>query len=214
MIGRLMTEPSPVLYARSSSHMSRVVLLIAAELQLECQIHVVKDLLSQQPEDYGGNPALKVPSLQLGDALYFGALHSCRKLWQLAKHSPVVHWPEDLSTPLEHNALETILNGMSSEVVLILNRPPADVPHPAGLAKTHASLRGGLQWLEQHLHDILAHQPPEPTISYLTTCLFCYLDHLPWRQVHELTPYPRLAAFRAAYAQRPTAQATQYHFDP
>lgn len=205
-----------VLYARRSSHMSRVVLLFATELGLAYTLQPVLNLLSQRSEDFGGNPALKVPTLQHQGESYFGALNCCRQLWKLAQPQPAVLWPEQMTTPLLQNAFETIQNGMSSEVALILHEPKERALHSSndGLAKTRAGLVGGLHWLEQRLPAILTSLSSTPTkLDFVTIQLFCYLEHLEWRGVQSLADFPGLQSFRGTYGQRAAARATTYQFD-
>ena len=213
-----MLPQQATLIARSSSHLSRVTRLVAAELGLELPLQPVLDLTSQNPEDYGGNPALKVPVMHVDGAAFYGSLNICRKLWSLASKPDVALWPEDLEDPVLSNALETVLNGMGSEVPLIMHRIASQargeaIAEPATLAKTRASLAGCLDWLEQHLPAVLSMLPGDRPLCFLRINLFCFLDHLEWREVMDLGPFPRLRAFRAEYALRPAARATTYCFD-
>lgn len=208
-----MSSAVPIIYARRSSHMSRVLLFFSAEFGVVHEFRPVRSLLSQESEDYGGNPALKLPSMHVAGERFFGALNCCRRLWKLVDRRPNIVWPEDLDSALTINALETVQNGMGSEVVLILNQPPTGAAASAGLIKTRASLLGGLRWLEARLPEILDDLSEHLALSFLEVCLFCYLDHLEWRQVQSLEDFPRLATFRNTFNQLPAAIATAYRFD-
>jgi hypothetical protein len=70
---------SPIIIGRSSSHFTRI---FAAELRIDCAFQVVRDLMSSDPGDYGGNPALRIPVLQTPQGTWFGALNVCRELWR------------------------------------------------------------------------------------------------------------------------------------
>ncbi len=213
-----MANEHPILIARSSSHLSRVTRLVAAELGVELELQPVLDLTSQDPHDYGGNPALKVPVLQVDGVPFYGSLNICRRLWSLAGKPEGALWPEDLQDPLLSNALETVLNGMGSEVPLVMHRITAQsrgdaTPEPATLAKTRVSLRGCLDWLERNLPAIESALPGDRPLCFLRISLFCFLEHVQWREVLDLQPFPRLRAFSAEFARRPAAEATAYRFD-
>lgn len=212
-----MPETRPLLVARRSSHFSRVALLFAHELGVELEFRPVSSLLSQSSQDYGGNPALRVPTLLHAGERWFGALNISRRLWQLAGRPERLLWPEHLESPVLSNALELTLNGMSSEVVLLMERMARGGAEPASASartsKAHASLMGCVSWLERELPSLLAALPVERRLSFLEVCLFCFADHLEWREVLELEPFPRLKAFRNEFAQRPSARATAYRFD-
>src|SRR5688572_707511 len=111
----------PTLFGRSSSHFTRVARIVAAELGVAYRFHVVPNLLSTDPSDYGGNPALRLPVLQTAEGEWFGALNICRALERQASAAgaegrPRLVWPEDLDRPLTANAQELTLQAMASEV--------------------------------------------------------------------------------------------------
>src|SRR5687768_16863330 len=70
----------PTLFGRSSSHFTRVARIVAAELGVAYTFRVVPNLLSTNPSDYGGNPALRLPVLHTAEGEWFGALNICRAL--------------------------------------------------------------------------------------------------------------------------------------
>ena len=65
------------LYGRSSSHFTRIPRIFAAELGVDVEFHLIRNLLSADADDYGGNPALKMPTLQTDSGLWFGSLPIC-----------------------------------------------------------------------------------------------------------------------------------------
>lgn len=201
------------LYGRSSSHFTRIARIFAAELELELDFQPIRDLMSGDPEDYGGNPALKLPTLVTAEGRWFGSLGICR---ELARHGDLdlhIVWPEDLADARASNAQELVLTAMASEVALIMAKAAgvaADNSHPA---KLRASLLGALQWLEYNATAAIATLPPERDLSYLEVSLFCLLEHLPFREVLTLDAYPALRAFATRFAARSSARATLYRFD-
>ena len=196
--------------------MSRVALLFAVELGVQVEFSPVVDLMSTDVEAFGGNPSLKVPSLLLGDTAVFGALNVCRKLALLSEKKAFILWPEGMQHQLSVNALEVTLNAMGSEVFLLMNRMGSGEsagPLSPALQKTRKSLEGGTAWLEDKLPSVLDLLPPGRDLSYFEVCLFCYLDHLEWREVMSLHDFPQLREFRDEFMRRPSAQATAYYFD-
>jgi glutathione S-transferase len=198
------------LYGRSSSHFTRIVRMFAAEMDIELEFVPVRDLMSTEPADYGDNPALKLPTLQSPDGSWFGSLGSCR---ELARHDALnldIVWPDQLDRALASNAQEMVLQAMATEVALVMGKACGVDADNAHQAKLRASLLGTLQWLEENASAALALLPPERDLSYLEVSLFCLVEHLPFREVLDTTPYPRLRAFAERYGQRSSARATPY----
>lgn len=202
----------PVLVGRSSSHFTRVTRIFAAELGAEYSFQVVRDLMSCDPQDYGGNPALKLPTLRTADGDWYGALPICRALWRGQGRPAHVVWPEDLEAPLLANYQELVVQAMTTEVILVL----------ATLAgggdtyrnKLRTSLLGTMAWLETHATAAIAALPADRTLSFLEVTLLCLVTHLEFRDVVPTTPYPRLGEFCQQFSARPSIAATPYHFDP
>lgn len=203
----------PTLIGRSSSHFTRVARMFAAELGVEHGFQVVRDLGSREPAAYGGNPALRIPSLSTSSGTWFGALNVCRALQRLSTHAARPVWPEDLLQPVAANAQELVLQTMSNGVTLITagaGGVGADNPF---LIKARESLEGSLVWLDRHLGEALAALPPEPRLSYLEVTLYCLVTHLDFRNVCPSAAYPALVAFCRDYGARPSAQQTPYRYD-
>lgn len=204
----------PRIIGRSSSVFTRVARMVACEAGVHCELIVVRDLLSVDPADYGGNPALKMPVLETQSGTWFGALNICRVLQREADKDYRLIWPERLSGPLLTNAQELVLQGMATEVQCIMSSLGAPSAATGHQAKMQASLSNTLGWLETHLAQLLAELPAERDASYLELTLFCFVTHLEFRQVLSVSEYANLAEFCRHFATRPSARETPYRFDP
>ncbi|RKH53128.1 glutathione S-transferase domain-containing protein [Corallococcus sp. AB050B] len=203
----------PVIIGRSSSHFTRIARIFAAELRVDPSFQVVRDLLSTDPGDYGGNPALRIPVLKTSRGVWFGALNASREMWRQSSPRLRVVWPEDLDTPLLANMQELTLQAMATEVTLVMEKMAG-----AGEGTTHArklreSLLDMMAWLEENANAALAALPPERDVSYLEVTLFCLVTHLEFRDVLPVQPYAALNHFRQQFEQRPSASETRYRFD-
>ncbi|HZI14722.1 MAG TPA: glutathione S-transferase N-terminal domain-containing protein [Myxococcus sp.] len=203
----------PVIIGRSSSHFTRITRIFAAELGVDYSFQVVRDLLSSNPEDYGGNPALRIPSLRTPQGVWFGSLNVCRELWRQSHRKPRVVWPEDLDAPLTANAQELVTQAMSTEVSLIMAKVGGggeDSPHQA---KSRKALVNMLAWLEDNAKAVLAALPPQREVSYLEVSLYCLVTHLEFREVLPTAPYSELKRFCEQFATRASAGQTAFRFD-
>jgi len=215
----------PTLFGRSSSHFTRVARIVAAELGVAYTFRVVPNLLSTNPSDYGGNPALRLPVLHTAQGEWFGALNICRALERLASNADASRarlvWPEDLDQPLTANAQELTLQAMASEVALIMARVAKADEAAANLAKQRESLERMLAWLEAHASEVLAALPGAasptpggaPVVSFLEVTLFCLVQHLEFRDILPTAPYRALGEFCQRFAQRESARQTTFRFD-
>ncbi|WP_257453456.1 glutathione S-transferase N-terminal domain-containing protein [Archangium lipolyticum] len=203
----------PVIIGRSSSHFTRVTRIFAAEMRIDHSFQVVRDLMSSDPGDYGGNPALKIPVLRTPRGVWFGALNVCRELWRRAEPRPRVVWPEDLDEPLLANAQELALQAMATEVSLIMGRLADASDSNAHHAKMRKSLVNMLSWLEENASAILAALPPERDLSFLEVTLFCLVTHLEFRDVLPTASYAELNGFCRRFATRASIGETPYRFD-
>lgn len=197
---------------RSSSTFTRVGRIFAAELGVRHAFEVVRNIESLDANDYGGNPALKIPSLQTPQATFFGALNVCRELVRVAERRLRVVWPEALDQPLLGNTQELILQAMSTEVGLIMSSiaaQPTDTFHRVKMSK---SLANTLAWLDANVRPALAALPARD-LSYLEVTLFCLVAHLDFRKVMSTEPYSELTAFREQFGERPSCKKTEYRFD-
>lgn len=209
-----MTPIPLTLIGRSSSTFTRVARIFAAELDLAHGFEVVRNLASLDARDYGGNPALKVPSLRTPQATWFGSFNVCRELVRIAGRRSRVVWPEALEQPLLANMQELVLQAMSTEVGLIMSSIAAQPMATFHRAKMTQSLTNTLSWLDANVGLALAALPPERDLSYLEVTLFCLVAHLDFRAVVSTAPYSELTAFRERFGARPACAATEYQFDP
>ena len=206
------TNPSEALtlVGRSSSSFTRVTRIFAAEAGVEYGFRIVPDLLSLDASLYGGNPALKLPSLEAPEGVWFGSLNICRRFARGQARRIV--WPEDLNEPLSANAQELTLQTMSNAVALILTTLAGN-PGTIQAEKLRQSLTGSLAWLETHAPAAVATLSATRDVSFLEVTLFCLIAHLEFREVVPLSPYAELGRFRARFAERSSARATEYRFD-
>lgn len=202
----------PTIVGRSSSHFTRVTRIFAAEVGVSCSFQIVRDLTSSDPHDYGGNPALKLPTLRTSLGSWFGSLPICRELARLSRDKPRVVWPEDLDVPLLANAQELVVQAMSTEVGLIMAKV-AGGPESGYQAKMAVSLANAMAWLEAHARSTLSALPAERDLSYLEVTLYCLVTHLAFRDVLPVLAYPQLDAFCARFGERESAKGTVYAFD-
>jgi glutathione S-transferase len=203
----------PTLIGRSSSHFTRVTRIFAAERGVDYDFQVVRDLMSLETEDYGGNPALKLPTLKSSRGIWFGALNICREFARHSALTPRIVWPEHLDQPLLGNAQELVLHAMATEVSLLmdqLSKPGEDTPHRV---KSRKSLLSTLSWLETNATRAIAALPATRDLSYLEVTLFCLVTHLKFRDVLPLHPYPNLSEYCQHFALRPSTDQTTYRYD-
>jgi hypothetical protein len=100
---------------------------------------------------------------------------------------------------------------MSTEVTIILARlVNGDQGAPPKLQR---SLDNALSYLNDSVDRALDALPPDRTLSFLETALFCTVTHLPFRQVTDVSRYERLTAFCARFGERDGACRTEYRFD-
>ena len=198
---------------RSSSLFTRMSLIFAEELGVQYQMDPIQDMSVTDPQVYGGNPALKLPSLRRGESLLFGAQNICRALTEISATPLRVVWPEELRDDLSRNAQELVWHAMGAQVQLVfgiaIGKLPADNIY---FAKARAGLEGSLLWLEQNAAEILDALPARD-LSLFEVSLFCLIDHLTFRTTVPITPYPALTSFSNQFSERPAARRTIYRFD-
>lgn len=180
-------------------------------------LHVVTDLTCLDPEAYGGNPALKLPTLHVGDGgLLFGTDNICRRLAEIAGRDadPRVVLGHQPTADLVRSAQEVIWHAMSAQVQLVIGMYMAKLElDNLLLAKGMASLHGSLTWLDTRLDELLAALPAGREVSVLEVSLFCLVEHLGFRPTLPVDAFARLRAFATAYGARASAQATAFAFD-
>jgi glutathione S-transferase len=199
----------PTIIGRSSSHFTRIARIFAIELGVDCHLRIVPDLGSLDVADYGGNPALKIPSLIIEGDTWFGAANVCRELARRSSRGVV--WPEAHVEPLLANAHELTLHAMSTEVGLIMAARGGVAG--AHVDKMRASLENVMVWLDERVESIVSALPAGRDLSFLEVALFCLVEHLEWRKVLSTEPFARLRAFEATFGERASAKATPFFFD-
>jgi glutathione S-transferase len=206
-----MTETQVRIVGRTSSHFTRVARIFAHELQVPYGFVSVPDLMSLDPADYAGNPALKLPSLETSAGTWFGAVNVCRELARRSTLPAAIVWPEQLVSSLSSNALELTLQAMTTEVGIIMGQLGGD-SESAYHRKLRASLEGTLRWLDTNLTRVVAELAHDRQLSYLEVTLFCLVTHLKFRSLWPSAGYEQLERFCSAFEARPAAAATSYHF--
>lgn len=208
-----MTKAGQVaIIGRSSSHFTRVTRIFAAEMEIDYSFDIVRNLMSLELNDYGGNPALKLPTLRTSRGAWFGALNICRELARQSQLQRHIVWPEDLEEPLPANAQELMLHAMATEVSLIMSKVSGS---EGGVhqVKMMRSLTNAMSWLERNAAAALTRFLQDRYLSYLEVTLFCLVTHLEFREVLPPAHRPELEAFCAHFSNRPSARETAYHFD-
>lgn len=206
---------TPCLIGRSSSHFTRVPRMLALELGVDCTFQPVYDLGSRDAGDYGGNPAMKLPVLRLGDGqVAFGAENIARKLAELAPARIDMVWNEQLPGLEARNAQELVWHAMAAQVQLVFGTQAAKLPADnLYFAKAADGMNNALAWLDARIEAVLATLSPARHMSLLELTLFCLVEHLRFRPTVPLDAYPMLARFTDSFGQRASAQQTAYRFD-
>ena len=204
-----------VIHGRESSHYTRLVRLLAHELDVPVALAPIHALLSEDPATFAGNPALKLPALRDGDVVVWGSANACR--W-VARRSVAgeagVAWAEDATATLAMNAHELVAHAMAAQVEVVFHEIVAKRPPDDASRKRRASLESTLDWLDANLDGVRASLPAAP-VRWFELALFALLEHFPFRNpTITLERRPALRAFVAAFGVRPSALATPYRFDP
>jgi len=207
--------PNVRLIGRSASHFTRVAAIFAHELDVAFELVVVPDLSSLDAVAYAGHPGLKIPALAVDGEVLFGTENVCRRLAELSPRTDLsIVWPHELSSTVTRNAMELVTHAMAAEVTLVLapglGRVGRDNPF---VTKVTRGLEGSLAWLDGALDAALAVLPASRGLSYLEVMLFCLASHVAFRRTVPLDAYPRLRAFVAERAERPSHAKTAYAYD-
>jgi glutathione S-transferase len=200
-----------VLVGRSSSHFTRTARIFALELGVPHDFRAVLDMTSSDAASYADNPALKVPVLVDERGALFGTDNICRELARRSDKASRVVLRGDVTERVVANAEELTLHVMSSEVSLIMAKVAGDgrlAPH-----KVTRSIENCLNHLDQNVDALLAALPEGRVLSFVEVALFCTVTHLPFREVMDVAPWTRLAAFGRRFGERKSARDTEYRFD-
>jgi len=164
----------PKLYATPLSHFARKVRVVLAELEVPFELIFVDDLLSSDPEDFGGNPILRIPTYRDDD-------HWVVESDQIAHYIVEKHDPSDglhvtRLTPDERNVLSMINAAMAAEVEILLSQRSgiANIESENYFRRHFKVMRLCLDWLEAEAPRFWTANE----FSYLDIALACMWDHV------------------------------------
>lgn len=204
------------IFGRRASLFTRIVLLFAEALRVPWRLVHIPDMTSLDTAAYGGNPALKLPVLRVGEEMVLGTENICRRLARMATaQRPVqVVWPEQLPEAPWRNAQELVWHCSQAQVQLAMGTMIAGLPaENVYFVKARGGVANSLAWLDAHLDELITGLPVERDISLFEVSLFCLVEHLVFRPTVPVAPYARLEAFVTTFAQREAARATTYRTD-
>lgn len=199
------------LVGRSSSHFTRVTRIFALELAVPHAFQPVLDIATLDAAAYADNPALKIPILVDERGPLFGAENICREIVRRSGLASEVILRGDVADRVLANVEELTLHVMSAEVGLIMAKLAGDVAHAP--PKTLRSIENSLRYLDQNIGVALEAMPPTRALSFVEVALFCVVTHLPFREIMNVTPWPRLVDFCKRFGERDGARSTPYRFD-
>lgn len=200
------------IHGRRSSHYTRMVRIVAEELGVGYELIPIFDLLSDQATSFAGNPALKLPAVEIDGQIWFGSGNGCRALARAADKVEHLVWPEQLTSAHLMNAHEVLNHALSAQVEVVLHEIVEKRPADRSSRKRRQSLLNCLSWLDGEL-PALRKALPSGHISLFEIGLYCLLSHLPFRNPIDLSALTNLCAFVREFADRPSAKATPYRFD-
>ncbi|MGB7754709.1 MAG: glutathione S-transferase family protein [Salinisphaera sp.] len=143
------------------------------------------------------NPTLKIPTLVDGGTTLFDSRIIQRYLAERFGHSPL-SWAEE-------NQLTVIDGANDAFVALFLaERSGLDSSQDAMIYNRHRErIRACLDWLET-----AADGGAFDAWHYPTICLYCLVDWVAFRELHDLSGQPALAAVRERHRGQPGVAAT------
>jgi glutathione S-transferase len=201
----------PQLFGRRGSLFTRLARMVAIEAGVELDFRVIADFKSLEPEVYGGNPALKLPTLVVDGMEIFGSTTICRHLVAASPTGFAMTWPEAMSPALQ-NGWELLSQAMINQVQLVFGVTVTGLPADhLFFVKAAEGMDGAMAWLDERLGDLLAELPAG--LSLFEAALFCQLEHLRFRPTAGLPERANLEAFRVGFASRPSALATPFELD-
>lgn len=202
------------IFGRRGSHFTRVTRIFAEELGVPYEIVSIHDLKERDPGLLANNPALKMPTLRIGEQTIFGTENICRTLTELAGSPAGIIWPEQLRSPVQRNAQELVWHCMAAQVQIVVGTLVGKLPiENVYFDKALAGFTGALGWLDSHVEQVVASLPPSRKLSLFETTLFCLIEHLHFRQTLPVDGYAALAKFAATFATRPAAERTPYQVE-
>jgi glutathione S-transferase len=195
---------------RRSSLFTRVPLVFAHERGVPLEIVVVKDMTETDADAYGGNPALKLPTLVREDGgRVFGAMNCARVIVGDAS----IVWPEDMRSDRARNAHEMLAHAMAAQIQIIMGTIVGKLPADGIVfVKARRGLEGALAWLDANVDAVIAEMPARDT-SWFEVALGCMVEHFAFRGTVAIEGYAALARFAARWGEGAAAKATAYRFD-
>ena len=193
---------------------TRTALIFAEELAVAYELRPIYDMTSVHPDDFGGNPALKLPTLRLpDDRAVFGTQNVCRALEELPNPRRFVYWAEAAEDELLANAHELTLHAMSARVQIVFGTMVVKLPGDSiFFSKAQVGFEKPLQWLDEHAQTILQ-TLPRRDFSFIEVALYCLLGHLQFRQTLSTDPFTNLGLFHQQFGERDSVKRTPYQFD-
>lgn len=198
-----------ILFATPLSHFARKVRIVLAELDVPFELRFVPDLLSKDPADFGGNPILKIPTLQHGDRWVIESDQITRyvvETWDPADRLQCLSL-----TPEQRNVLSILNALMAAEVELILSaRSGIEGVHEIPFFQRHlAAMEHCLAWLEASGRA----QWTAGDFSYLDATLVAAWEHFNHFQlVPNVERFGWLAERAAKFAERPSVAPSSPRF--
>lgn len=200
------SRESRILYLTPLSHFSRKVRIVLRELGVACQESYVPNLLSTDPDDFGGNPIMRVPVLRDGPHWVIESDQIVRYLLETYDRDND-RFAFFSMTAAQRNALSIVSAIMGAEVELILSKRSGLAEAAGGLyfQRYRDVIGHGLAWLELHGAALW----PEAELSYLDVALLCMWDHLRHNGLRDETrPYPWIEARTRRHVSRASVVET------
>lgn len=186
------------LHGTPLSHFTRKIRILAAELAIPVEFVPTPSVMATVPAAYADNPLMRIPTLVDGDTTVIDSDHIARYL--VGNHDPADRLGVRSERVDDLNRLAVTSGVMANEVVLILAKRGGleDIEGVVYFQKLMAAIDGGLAWLDQHV------EPDGPGFDYRDIALVCMWQHLAHYGLRALTPYARIAARVARFADRPS----------
>lgn len=185
------------LHGTPLSHFTRKIRVLLDELGVDYEFVRPPGVLVTGTGAYGDNPLLRVPTFVDGENRVFDSEHIARHL--VARFDPADRFGV-MTTDVEAMNRLAAMNGiMANEVTVILAKRAGGVDLAAPyFGKLVTAIESALAWLDGRT------DPDAPGFDYRDIVLVCLWQHLVHYGLVSLTPYGRLAARVARYADRPS----------
>lgn len=189
------------LFYTPRSHFSRKVRMLLGGLDLRADLVDAGNVAESNPQLFGANPLMKVPTLVDGDCTILDSDHIAQYL--VRTYDPTDRFRVG-TTDVDELNTRAVMNGiMATEVELILAaRTGLDTHAHRRFDKMRSAIVAGLGWLEQRGKVF----PMEPT--YLGFHLAAMWDHLELYGVCDLD-FPNLRAAATRWNALPYIAATK-----